>query len=91
MHSQADEIQEGEGEETHVDPLAEALPEEYRHVDDVGRGPDDIEDGDEDGGFDSVDEKLCLPADQVAGVVPRDSSVHPKDDAVLWDIIHRPC
>ena len=91
MHSQADEIQEGEGEETHVDPPAEALPEEHRHVDDVGRGPDDVQDGDEDGGFDFVDEKLCLLADQVPGVVPRDSGVHPKDDAVLQDIIHRPC
>ena len=64
-HSQADEVQEGEGEETHVDPLAEGLPEEHRHVDDVGRRPDDVEDEDEDGGLESADEKLCLPADQV--------------------------
>ena len=55
-HSQADEVREGEREETHVDPLAEALPEEHRHVDDVGRRPDDVEDGDEDGGLESADD-----------------------------------
>ena len=87
-HSQADEVQEGEGEETHVDPLAEALPEEHRHVDDVGRDPDDVEDRDEDGGYESVNEKLRLLADEVPRVVPWDNGVHTQDDAVLWDTVH---
>ena len=64
------------------------MPEEHRHVDDVGRRSDDVEDGDKDGRFESVDEKLCLPADEVPGVVPRDSGVHPQDDAVFWDTVH---
>ena len=65
------------------------MPEEHRHVNDAGRGPDEVEDGDENGGLHSLDKELRLPADEVLGVVPRDGDVPTQDDAILWNTAHR--
>ena len=73
--SEVDEVKEGEREEAGVDSFFEALLEEHHHVDDVGRSSEEVEDGDEDGGFESVSEVLNLLAYQVPGVVPRDGGV----------------
>ena len=73
--SEVDEVEEGEREEAEVDSFFEALLEEHHHVDDVGRGSEEVEDGNEDGGFESVSEVLNLLAYQVPGVVPRDAGV----------------
>ena len=59
--------------------------EEHGHVDAVGGETDEEEDGDEDGGLDSVKKELRLTADEVVGVVPRDGRVHAKDETVFWD------
>ena len=69
---QADEVDEGEREETEVDFLLEALLEEHGHVDAVGGESDEVEGGDEDedSGNNSVKEVLRLQTDQVVGVVP---------------------
>ena len=58
---------------------------EHGHVGAVGGEADEKEDGDEDGGLDSVKEELRLKTDEVVGVVPRDGRVHAQDDAVFWD------
>ena len=84
-HCQSHDVHESEREETEVDSLLEALLEEHGHVDAVGGEADEEEDGDEDGGLDSVKEELRLKTDEVVGVVPRDGRVHAQDDAVLWD------
>ena len=81
----AQEVDQGEREETEVDSVLEALLEEHGHVDAVGGEADEEEDGDEDGGLDSVKELLRLKTDEVVGVVPRDGRVDAQDDAVLWD------
>ena len=85
--SQRREVDEGEREETEIDSLLEALLEEHGHVDAVGGEADEEEDGDEDGGLDSVKELLRLKTDEVVGVVPRDGRVQAQDDAVLWDTV----
>ena len=84
-HCQSYAVHESEREETEVDSLLEALLEEHGHVDAVGGEADKEEDGDEDGGLDSVKELLRLKTDEVVGVVPRDGRVDAQDDAVLWD------
>ena len=50
------EVDHGERDETDVDSLLEALLEEDNHVDTVGGEADDEEDGNDDGGHDSVKE-----------------------------------
>ena len=57
--------------------------EEHGHVDAVGGEADEEEDGDDDGGLDSLKEVLRFKTDQVVGVVPRDGYVHGKDDAIV--------
>ena len=84
-HCQSHNVHKSEREETEVDSLLEALLGEHGHVDAVGGEADEEEDGDEDGGLDSVKEELRLKTDEVVGVVPRDGRVHAQDDAVLWD------
>ena len=81
---QTQEVDQCEREETQVDSLFKALLEEHGHVDAVGGEADEEEDGDEDGGLDSVKELLRLKTDEVVGVVPRDGRVHAQNDAVLW-------
>ena len=82
---QRHEVEKCERGETEVDSLLEALLEEHGHIDAVGGEADEEEDGDEDGGLDSVKKELRLTADEVVGVVPRDGRVHAKDEAVFWD------
>ena len=84
-HCQSHDVSESEREETEVDSVLEALLEEHGHVDAVGGEADEEEDGDDDGGLDSVKEDLRLKTDEVVGVVPRDGRVDAQDDAVLWD------
>ena len=85
---QANEVDQGEREETQVDSLPEALPEEHGHVDAVGGEADEEEGGDDDGGLESVEEALSLHADKVVGVVPRDGCVQAQDDAAVWNTAH---
>ena len=80
---QANEVDQGEREETEVDSLLEALPEEHGHVDAVGGEADEEESGDDDGRLESVKEALRCHADQVVGVVPRDGGVQAQDDAAV--------
>ena len=86
-HCHNEQVDQGEREETEVDSLLEALLEEHGHVDAVGGEADEEEDGDEDGGLDSVKELLRLMTDEVVGVVPRDGRVHAQDDAVFWESV----
>ena len=86
-HCQSYDVCESEREETEVDSVLEALLEEHGHVDAVGGEADEEEDGDEDGGLDSVKELLRLMTDEVVGVVPRDGRVYSQDDAVFWDTV----
>ena len=75
---QIDEINQSEREETEVDSLFNVLLEEHGNV-------DEEEDGDEDGGPDSVKELLCLKTDQVVGVIPQDGRAYALDGTVSWD------
>ena len=61
--------------------------EEHGHVDAVGGEADEEEDGDEDGGLDSVKQLLRLKTDEVVGVVPWNGRVHAQDDAVFWESV----
>ena len=83
-----DEVDQSEREETEADSLLEALLEEDGHVDAVGGETDEEEDGDDDGGLDSVKELLRLKTDEVVGVVLRVGCVYANNNAVLWNAVH---
>ena len=61
--------------------------EEHGHVDAVGGEADEEEDGDDDGGLDSLKKLPRFKTDEVVGVVPRDGRVQAQDDAVLRDTV----
>ena len=87
-HCHNEQVDKSERKETEVDSLLEALLEEHGHVDAVGGEADEEENGDEDGGLDSVKELLRLMTDEVVGIVPRDGRVHAQDDAVVCNTAH---